>query len=194
MTTHLAYRHVQTYTTLWLIDLALAVITVPMVLASGGPDTQLGLAIVLATVLGLPLILGRLVVELDATQLRWHFGYLGWPAWSQPLAEIAITAQELRSANAQVEYLLREGLARRGRRPAASLKSGSSGNGAIVKPRLAISRSMGVLLARIRPSISARPLARAASMMDSISREPRPWPLKSSDTTSETRSWSGRGW
>jgi hypothetical protein len=91
MSPHLAYRHVQTYTTLWLIDLAVAVITVPTVLASGGPDTQLGLLIVLATVLGLPLILGRLVVELDATHLRWHFGYLGWPAWSQPLAEIAIT-------------------------------------------------------------------------------------------------------
>jgi hypothetical protein len=29
-----------------------------------------------------------------------------------------LAAQELRSANAQVEYLLREGLARRGRRPA----------------------------------------------------------------------------
>ena len=31
-----------------------------------------------------------------------------------------LAAQELRSANAQVEYLLREGLARRGRRPAAA--------------------------------------------------------------------------
>ncbi|MDH4060604.1 MAG: hypothetical protein OEU94_07300 [Aquincola sp.] len=30
-----------------------------------------------------------------------------------------LAAQELRSANAQVEYLLREGLARRGRKPAA---------------------------------------------------------------------------
>jgi hypothetical protein len=29
-----------------------------------------------------------------------------------------LAAQELRSANAQVEYLLREGLARRGRKPA----------------------------------------------------------------------------
>jgi hypothetical protein len=30
-----------------------------------------------------------------------------------------LAAQELRSANAQVEYLLREGLARRGRKPAS---------------------------------------------------------------------------
>ena len=34
--------------------------------------------------------------------------------------------------------------------------------------------NMGELLARISPSISARPLARAASMMLSISRDPRP--------------------
>ena len=32
----------------------------------------------------------------------------------------ALAAQELRSANAQVEFLLREALARRGRLPAAS--------------------------------------------------------------------------
>jgi hypothetical protein len=31
-----------------------------------------------------------------------------------------LAAQELRSANAQVEYLLREGLARRGRKPGES--------------------------------------------------------------------------
>jgi hypothetical protein len=31
-----------------------------------------------------------------------------------------LAAQELRSANAQVEYLLREALARRGRRPTAA--------------------------------------------------------------------------
>jgi hypothetical protein len=33
-----------------------------------------------------------------------------------------LAAQELRSANAQVEYLLREGLARRGRKPADDAK------------------------------------------------------------------------
>jgi hypothetical protein len=34
-----------------------------------------------------------------------------------------LAAQELRSSNAQVEYLLREALARRGRKVAASAKS-----------------------------------------------------------------------
>lgn len=36
-----------------------------------------------------------------------------------------LAAQELRSANAQVEYLLREALARRGRLPAAASASAS---------------------------------------------------------------------
>ena len=42
-----------------------------------------------------------------------------------------LAAQELRSANAQVEYLLREALARRGRRaaPAPSSRAPASGHG-----------------------------------------------------------------
>lgn len=38
-----------------------------------------------------------------------------------------LAAQELRSANAQVEYLLREGLARRGRRSATGPGGGRGG-------------------------------------------------------------------
>jgi hypothetical protein len=37
-----------------------------------------------------------------------------------------LAAQELRSANAQVEFMLREGLARRGRLPAAQSDAGAS--------------------------------------------------------------------
>ena len=58
----------------------------------------------------------------------------------------------------------------------AILKSGSSGKAAILNPRFVIKRSIGVLLTRISPITSARPLLRAASMIDSIKREPRPWP------------------
>ena len=52
---------------------------------------------------------------------------------------------------------------------------------------------MLLLFARIRPSISASPLLRAMSMMLSISREPRPWPLKSSATArlNSQLVWSG---
>jgi hypothetical protein len=38
-----------------------------------------------------------------------------------------LAAQELRSVNAQVEYLLREALARRGRRPAVSGEADAPG-------------------------------------------------------------------
>ena len=38
-----------------------------------------------------------------------------------------LAAQELRSANAQVEFLLREGLARRGRLPADADQQGTAG-------------------------------------------------------------------
>jgi hypothetical protein len=41
-----------------------------------------------------------------------------------------LAAQELRSVNAQVEYLLREGLARRGRRTAPSATEHGSAHGA----------------------------------------------------------------
>ncbi|MES2069097.1 MAG: hypothetical protein V4488_02030 [Pseudomonadota bacterium] len=44
--------------------------------------------VVLANALIL-LLLGRLTISIDATHLRWHFGFIGWPAWSIPLAEIA---------------------------------------------------------------------------------------------------------
>jgi hypothetical protein len=40
-----------------------------------------------------------------------------------------LAAQELRSANAQVEYLLREGLARRGRKPVeGAVRAGADKN------------------------------------------------------------------
>ncbi len=41
-------------------------------------------------------LMGRLTVSIDATHLRWRFGYLGWPAWSIPLSEI--TAAEAASS------------------------------------------------------------------------------------------------
>ncbi|HTD05811.1 hypothetical protein [Undibacterium sp.] len=33
-------------------------------------------------------LMGRLTISIDEAYLRWHFGYLGWPAWKIPLAEI----------------------------------------------------------------------------------------------------------
>ncbi|WP_394779507.1 hypothetical protein [Undibacterium sp.] len=41
-------------------------------------------------------LLGRLTVSVDATHLRWRFGFFGWPAWSVALADIS-AAEETRS-------------------------------------------------------------------------------------------------
>lgn len=46
-----------------------------------------------------------------------------------------LAAQELRSANAQVEYLLREGLARRGRKPSPRAAAGQESAGSGPGPR-----------------------------------------------------------
>ncbi len=46
-----------------------------------------------------------------------------------------LAAQELRSANAQVEFLLREGLARRGRLPAADSDAGKGTPGGPPQPQ-----------------------------------------------------------
>ncbi len=51
--------------------------------------------IVLVNIIALAL-LGKLTISIDATHLRWRFGFLGWPAWSVALADIS-AAEETRS-------------------------------------------------------------------------------------------------
>ncbi|MFZ6648823.1 hypothetical protein ACO0LO_24075 [Undibacterium sp. TJN25] len=41
-------------------------------------------------------LLGKLTISIDATHLRWRFGFVGWPAWSVALADIS-AAEETRS-------------------------------------------------------------------------------------------------
>jgi len=86
-----SYRETQTYTTLWLILCLTAVVLLPFVL----PDRQsgrlsVGLLFGLSTGVGL-LLMGRLTVSVDDQAVRWQFGYVGWPAWEQPLAELSHT-------------------------------------------------------------------------------------------------------
>jgi hypothetical protein len=86
-----SYRETQTYTTLWIILCLTALVLLPFVL----PDHQssglsVGLLLGLSTGFGL-LLLGRLTVSVDEQAVRWHFGYVGWPSWEQPLAELSHT-------------------------------------------------------------------------------------------------------
>ncbi len=86
-----AYRHVQTYTMLWVILLTCAgfggyMIWLEATTSSG--ESLLGLLVLVSSVEGGLLLLGRLVITVHAHELRWQFGYVGWPRWSAPLEEI----------------------------------------------------------------------------------------------------------
>lgn len=89
-----AYRLVQLYVMLWVAALAIVVLGL-LVLAPGLTEASgqalPGLLALVACVGGALLCLGRLVVEVHSRELRWSFGYVGWPAWTQPLAEVAGT-------------------------------------------------------------------------------------------------------
>ena len=86
-----AYRHVQTYTTLWVILLACAGFGGYMIwleATTGSGESLLGLLVLVSSVEGGLLLLGRLVITVHTHELRWQFGYVGWPRWSVPLEEI----------------------------------------------------------------------------------------------------------
>ena len=92
MTASPPYRHVQTYWTLWVILLATAGVAAFMLSAehaAGSGETLGGLLIMAASLGGSLLCLGRLVIEVHADAVRWHFGYVGWPGWSVPLEQVA---------------------------------------------------------------------------------------------------------
>lgn len=88
MTGPAAYRHVQVYTTLWLVLPMAAVVTLGVALVSGPLDLSNVALLSLPLLLGALLLLGRLLIELDGQHLRWQFGYVGWPRWQLALADI----------------------------------------------------------------------------------------------------------
>lgn len=92
MTTHAAYRLVQTYTMLWVILPVTGVFASFMFSleqAAGSGEGLAGLLIMALSLGGGLLCLGRLVIEVHAEELRWSFGYVGWPHWSVPLSAVA---------------------------------------------------------------------------------------------------------
>jgi hypothetical protein len=90
-----AYRRVQTWLILWLAGLGLLVLGL-VVLGRDEAGGATGALVLAACVVGALLCLGRMVVEVHPGEVRWQFGYLGWPSWRQPLAEVAGT-QEVRT-------------------------------------------------------------------------------------------------
>jgi hypothetical protein len=90
MVANVAYRHVQTYRTLWLFLPMTALVLLLVGPALGGRQAEAlaGFWWSLPALAGALLCLGRLVIEIDGPLLRWHFGYVGWPRWQVPLADI----------------------------------------------------------------------------------------------------------
>lgn len=87
MTARPAYRDVQPFTVLWVL-LPLAGGVTLWTAWMGRDASALGAGLMAAVPLVLLLVLGRLVIELDGTALRWSFGWLGWPRWQVALADI----------------------------------------------------------------------------------------------------------
>jgi len=89
-----AYRHVQTYTVLWIILTLSGLVTLGVAAMVGPAGATAGGLVALPVLPVLPvlmvslLLLGRLVIELDAQHLRWRFGYIGWPRWQLALVDI----------------------------------------------------------------------------------------------------------
>lgn len=57
------------------------------------PRAQLAVAAVAASELLVLAGLGRFVVRVQGDTLHWRFGYLGWPHWQLPLADIRTVEQ-----------------------------------------------------------------------------------------------------
>jgi hypothetical protein len=84
-----AYRHSQVFKLLWILMPAVAVVSALIVWFSEDPDRMVALVILAVVNVFVLLCLGRLVVEIDATRLKWSFGWLNLLRWEKSLADIA---------------------------------------------------------------------------------------------------------
>jgi hypothetical protein len=85
---HPVYLERQSIVLIWIILPLVTLFSLGTQLLAG-VHIDLGLILIapLINILAL-LLLGRLSVSIDATHLRWSFGWFGWPAWKVALADI----------------------------------------------------------------------------------------------------------
>jgi hypothetical protein len=76
---------------LWPLWVILPIVS-SSVAAQGLADQGLARVVSVVITIALPMVvllmLGRLLIQIDAHRLEWRFGYLGWPHWSVDIAEI----------------------------------------------------------------------------------------------------------
>ena len=92
-----SYRHSQPYVMLWIILLLSCGAGAAISVTAGGKDAGLGVTLIVLTLAAALLLLGRMVISVDATSVHCGFGFVGWPAWETPLREIVST--EVAKAN-----------------------------------------------------------------------------------------------
>jgi hypothetical protein len=84
-----SYSHSQGLWPLWVILPLVSSSVAAKGLPAGGTDRAIAVVIaVMLPVIALA-VFGRLRIDLDASTLEWQFGYLGFPRWRLPLADIA---------------------------------------------------------------------------------------------------------
>ena len=85
---HPVYLERQWIVLIWIILPFATLITLGTQLLAG-VHIDLGLMLIAPLInIVVLLLLGRLNVSIDATHLRWSFGWFGWPAWNVALADI----------------------------------------------------------------------------------------------------------
>lgn len=88
MSSEISYRHTQVNRLLFVLTMVSATAVVAGVLLRGDRDDLGGFLLIGLGVGWALLSLGRLVIEIHDGALHWRFGFLPWPHWSLPLADI----------------------------------------------------------------------------------------------------------
>lgn len=83
-----SYHEVQPFVLLWVVLPLTTALTAIGMHASTEPGAALGSGIMVVTSAVLLAFFGRLAVEIRGDRLHWTFGFLGWPRWSLPLADV----------------------------------------------------------------------------------------------------------
>ena len=88
MSGEISYRHTQVNTLMFVLTVLSASTAVAGVMLRGEGDDLGGYLLIGLVAVWVLLIFGRLVIEIHDDALHWRFGFLPWPRWSLPLAEI----------------------------------------------------------------------------------------------------------
>jgi hypothetical protein len=88
MSSEISYRHTQVNTLMFVLTVLSSSAIAAAVMLRGDGDDLGGYLLIGLSAVWVLLTFGRLVIEIHDGALHWRFGFLPWPRWSLPLAEI----------------------------------------------------------------------------------------------------------